>query len=71
MEESDDVPSSGHGCEDGIADDDIICCTPSADGVAAVQLFSCRGGDDDFLAVGKDILSFFSDSVSRRFGEAD
>ena len=64
MEESDDVSSSGHGCEDGIADDDIICCTPSADGVAAVQLFSCRGGDDDFLAVRKDILSFF-------FGEAD
>jgi hypothetical protein len=69
MEESDDVASSGHGCEDCIADD-IICSPPSAGGVAAVQLFSCRGGDD--LAVREDILSFFSDSVSRRFfGEAD
>ena len=58
------MSSWGHGCEDGIADDDIICCTPSADGVAAVQLFSCRGGDDDDLAVQEDIFSFF-------FGEAD
>eukprot|EP00984_Skeletonema_dohrnii_P011172 scaffold4432_cov108-Skeletonema_dohrnii-CCMP3373.AAC.5 len=66
MEERDDVSSSGHGCEDGVDDDDVICSPPSG-GVAAVKLFSCRGGDDD-LAVGKDILTFFSIQLSTSSG---